>query len=139
MTDLTDYEEMLKRTRAQLPAEVFKRERFEVPRLQSEIVGNRTVVRNFAEAVETLRREKDHAMKWLAKELGSAGSLEGKMAIFQGKFTGQVLDSKFQKYVETYVICQECGKPDTRLIKDDRLTFLKCEACGARRSVPRIK
>ena len=34
--------------------------------------------------------------------------------------------------------CPECGKPDTNLVKEDRINFLVCEACGARTSVKSV-
>ena len=44
-----------------------------------------------------------------------------------------------KSYVEDYVICSECGKPDTRLVKDDRVMLLRCDACGSHRPVRKRK
>jgi translation initiation factor 2 subunit 2 len=33
------------------------------------------------------------------------------------------------------VLCRECGKPDTRLERVERVYVIRCEACGARASV----
>ena len=33
------------------------------------------------------------------------------------------------------MICSECGKPDTRLVKDGRITLLRCDACGSHRPI----
>jgi len=41
--------------------------------------------------------------------------------------------------MKLYVLCSECKKPDTILIKENRMTFVKCEACGARKRVEDIK
>jgi translation initiation factor 2 subunit 2 len=38
-------------------------------------------------------------------------------------------------YTETFVLCSECGKPDTRINKEGRVLVLECEACGAHRPV----
>jgi len=35
----------------------------------------------------------------------------------------------------SYVICSECGLPDTKMTKDGRTLMLECEACGARRPI----
>ncbi|MHA1988975.1 MAG: translation initiation factor IF-2 subunit beta, partial [Promethearchaeota archaeon] len=50
-----------------------------------------------------------------------------------------IIQKKIESYVKEYVLCKECGKPDTKLIKEGRITFLKCEACGAKSSVKSIK
>ena len=34
-------------------------------------------------------------------------------------------------YVDKYVICHECNRPDTRIIREGRIFLLKCAACGA--------
>nr|1K81_A Chain A, PROBABLE TRANSLATION INITIATION FACTOR 2 BETA SUBUNIT [Methanocaldococcus jannaschii] len=36
------------------------------------------------------------------------------------------------------VICRECGKPDTKIIKEGRVHLLKCMACGAIRPIRMI-
>ncbi len=74
-------------------------------------------------------------MKYLTRELGTAGKIEGSRAVFQGRFTKEMLKSNIDAYVEEYVICSECGRPDTQLVKVDRVLMLKCSACGGHRPV----
>ena len=45
------------------------------------------------------------------------------------------IEEKIDNFVERYVLCTECGKPDTRLSKEDRITILQCDACGAHRPI----
>ena len=42
---------------------------------------------------------------------------------------------KIKEYIDTYVICSECNRPDTHLVKQGRTTLIRCDACGAFRSV----
>ncbi len=134
-----DYEPLLLRARGQLPSVVFKHERFEMPKLIVVITGNRTLIKNLIEVAGIVRRTPDHLLKYLAKELASQGGFDGQTGVFQGKFGGFMVNNKFEKYVDEYVRCAECKKPDTNLIKKDRLMFLKCEACGAEKPVKNIK
>lgn len=136
---MADYAELLKRVRSQLPAEVFKTERLEIPRFEVANVGSKTFIKNFLDICSIIRREPEQLLRYLAKELATPSALEGKHAMFQGRFSPQTIEDKFRRYLDTYVLCGECGKPDTRLIKEERLSFVKCEACGARRVVPRLK
>lgn len=78
-------------------------------------------------------------MKYLTRELGTAGKVEGSRAIFQGKFPKELIKSNIESYVEEYVICSECGRPDTQLEKVERVMVLKCLACGAHRPVKKRK
>jgi translation initiation factor 2 subunit 2 len=130
-----DYERLLGRALEQIPKEVFEKSRFEIPEADVSTVGNRTILRNFKDILSTLRREPSHLMKYLVRELGTAGNVEGSQAVFQGRFTKSTVDDRIRRYVEEFVFCRECGKPDTRLIKYERIHMLKCEACGARASV----
>jgi translation initiation factor 2 subunit 2 len=34
-----------------------------------------------------------------------------------------------------FVLCPQCGKPDTDLLKEGEYTVLKCSACGNRNNV----
>lgn len=134
-----DYESLLKRAREQLPETLLEKKRLEIPKLSVMIVGNRTMIKNLTEVAGIIRRDSRHLLKYLAKELASQGGMEGQTAVFQGKFGGFMVNRKFEKYVDDYVLCSECKKPDTNLVKRDRLVFIKCEACGAEKPVRLIK
>ena len=132
---MVEYEELLDRALEQIPKAVFEKSRFQIPEADVVIVGNRTILRNFRSIASALNREPEHLIKYLLRELGAAGNLEGNQAVFQGKFVKSGVDDRIKRYVEEFVLCRECGKPDTRLIKRERIQMLKCEACGARASV----
>ena len=128
----TDYESLLKRAEELLPKNVFETSRFEIPRADSFIMGNRTIVKNFRKIAQVLNRDVDSLLKYILRELATAGNMSGQEAIFQGKFGSTVINEKIEKYAKESVICTECNRPDTRIIREDRITFLQCEACGAR-------
>lgn len=130
-----DYEKLLDRALEQVPKAVFESSRFQIPEAEVAIVGNRTILRNFRGIASALNREPEHLIKYLLRELGVAGNIEGTQAIFQGKFLNTAVDERIRRYVEEFVLCRECGKPDTRLERHERIYILRCEACGARASV----
>ena len=129
---MEDYESLLSRAIEQLPPEVFEIKRFNVPKAYSVIQGNRTFIQNFKEVAEALNRDPQHVLKFLLRELGTAGNLEGGRAILQGKFTHFLINERIDEYVEKFVVCHECTRPDTRIIREDRIFILKCTACGAK-------
>lgn len=73
-----------------------------------------------------------HVLKYLLRELGTSGNVEGNRAILQGKFTHYVINDRIKEYVDNFVMCHECNRPDTIIIREDRIDMLKCSACGAR-------
>lgn len=132
---MSNYEELLKRAREQLPEKIFEKSRFEPPKPDVVIEGNRSFFRNWHQVVTALNRDGNHLLKFLTKELATSANIEGQRAVFAGKhFRGTMIDL-LNRYMKEYLICPECGKPDTNLVKEDRITFLVCEACGARTSV----
>ncbi|MBR1369006.1 translation initiation factor IF-2 subunit beta [Methanocalculus chunghsingensis] len=129
------YEELLKRAYTDITEPTETGERFVVPPVKSYLEGKTTVLENFSEIVGTLSRDPDHLMKFMLGELGTAGKIDGSRAIFNGKFETDVLAAIVKNYIDDFVICTECGRPDTRLVKDDRIMMLRCDACGSHRPV----
>lgn len=129
------YEELLNRAIEQLPEENIMSERFTIPESKIFPEGKTTVFENFMQVSDILRRDPDHFMKYLTRELGTAGKIDGLRSIFQGRFTHDQIDANIKSYVEEYVMCSECNRPDTNLEKVDRVLILKCSACGAHRPV----
>ena len=130
-----DYDKLLHRVREKLPNIIDSSERFRVPEIDLIYEGKTSILKNFGEVIDVINRDSDHLLKYLLRELGTAGSLDGKRVIFKGKVVKKQVEDRVQTYVETYVICSECQRPDTKLIKDGRTLILECDACGAHRPV----
>ncbi|MBI2578241.1 MAG: translation initiation factor IF-2 subunit beta [Candidatus Aenigmarchaeota archaeon] len=132
-----DYKELLKKARANLPVKKGDA-RFEMPRASVLITGRLTTVKNFSDLAKILRRDAKHVSKYLFKELAVPGDIKGGELVLQGKFSSSVINGKIENYAEEFVYCHECGKPDTVVVKTDRIEQIKCEACGARRPARHI-
>jgi len=74
----------------------------------------------------------------LFKELATPGTIEERRLILQTKLQRGIIEKKIEDYVKEFVICKVCGKPDTHLERERRITFLKCEACGAKEPVRNV-
>lgn len=133
-----DYESLLKRARSQIPEVGLKQERLEIPRLSHQVIGMRTVIYNFKEVSGALDRDPMHVLKYLSGEMATAATIQESRAIFQGKFSQDTFVRLLQRYMESFVICPICKRPDTRLVKERRLSFLVCEACGARSAIKQL-
>lgn len=136
--DYAEYESLLDRARSQLPRDVSERSRFEVPRALIFVEGNKTTLKNFKEIVDRLNRDPQHFLRFMARELATAGNIEGTKAVFQGTFSESTINKLIERYVQYYVICPMCGRPDTRIEKEKRIYYLVCDACGARASVKHV-
>jgi len=127
-----DYQDLLKKAKQDLPKSNSEHGRFEVPKVKGHIQGNRTIVSNFNQIASVLRRDPQTFLKYLLKELATPGDLKKTGLILGSRVSASMINEKIQKYAKEYVICKECNKPDTKLIRDDRITFIKCTACGAK-------
>ena len=132
------YEKLLKRGLAKVPKKKDSGQRFVVPKPVTQTAGARTIIENFQDIANTLRRDPKHLLKFMLKELATKGGLEGKRLIVLGNFSSEMIASKINIYIKYYVTCPECGRPDTRIEKQDRYVFLKCEACGAKHHIDKI-
>ncbi|MCX9025503.1 MAG: translation initiation factor IF-2 subunit beta [Candidatus Methanoperedens sp.] len=132
---MNDYLANLDRALKQLPEIKGSGERFVVPEPKLLTEGKTTVLENFAAIADKLNREQEHLFKFLLRELGTAGKIDGSRAIFQRKLTSGIVTELINAYVKEYVTCSECGRPDTHLMKSERILTLRCDACGAHRPV----
>ena len=133
-----EYDELLKRACSQMPEVSMKRERLELPRLHITTVGMRTVISNFKEVADVLNRDPQHILKFLTREMATAATFHESRAVFQGKFKRDSFERLLHRYMENFVICPVCKRPDTRITKEKRLSFLICNACGAKSSIKQL-
>jgi len=128
------YDDLLKRLKSSqsMMEPKAKVERLELPTPDIIWVGKKTFFRNFMDFSRVIRRDPNHILMFLAKELATAVSLDGDRAIFIGRKDRQSFSVLINRYVKDFVNCPVCGSPDTRLERIKRLQFLVCEACGAR-------
>ncbi len=127
-----DYKDLLKKGREKLPESVLKTERFSVQNIRGHIQGNKTILSNFFQIANELGREEEHFLKYILKEVATPAEVKKPLLILGRKIGASTINLKIQEYTKKYVICKECGKPETSLTKQDRLTFIRCNACGAR-------
>ena len=130
-----DYADLLKRAKEKLPEVISKSQRFQVPKVQGHVEGNRTIIINMFAILDLMGREPDHMLKYLQRELATAAWYEDKRLVFGRKLSSSMINDKVYKYAETYVLCEECGKPDTRLLTEEGKLIKKCTACGHKSAV----
>ncbi|MBI2139511.1 translation initiation factor IF-2 subunit beta [Candidatus Woesearchaeota archaeon] len=131
-----EYVEMLRKVRESLPPSVFEKQRFEIPNIRGHVQGNRTILSNFIEVADILRRDSHHLLKYILKELATPGEIKRSGSVIVGaKVSATKINEKIRQYAEEFVLCSDCGKPDTKIEKEGNIPFLKCQACGVRHPI----
>jgi len=133
------YEQMLDKAYKELPTISKEEVRFEMPQIKTAQAGNRVVVSNLPQIASAFRRPIEHLMKFMLRELATTGEPKGSEYFFVGRFRPDFLQEKIVKYAKEFVLCHQCGKPDTHMIKEANAAFLVCEACGAKDTVRVLK
>ena len=135
---MENYEELLNEAYSQIKQVEHNGSRFEMPKIEGHFEGKKTILTNFFQIASYLRREPEHFQKFILKELAASGQREGDRLILNIKVPSSKIIFKIEQYVKEFVLCKECGKPDTELIKQERMNFIHCLACGAKHSVGKI-
>lgn len=134
-----EYSRLLDRAWEMLPERLKTPVRFEMPQAETFVEGNTTIIKNFSELADKLRREPEHIMKFLFKELAAPGIRDSSRVIIQRVLKQSVINKKIEDYAREFVLCHECGKPDTGISELEGVKIIKCEACGGWWPMRRIK
>jgi len=132
----TVYEKLLKRidgARSKNSAETDSR--FELPPVDVMWEGQRTYLRNFSDFPKIMRRDSAKLLQYLSKEFAVPAERIGDSAMFIGRRDPDDFTRLLKIYVNDYIMCPTCKSPDTRTEKEKRISFLICEACGAKSTI----
>ena len=136
---MESYEELLKEAQEELPEELSSSDRFVLDKVIGHIEGNKTVIVNLKKIAKDLGRDPVHLIKYILRETASSGKFFGDRAIFNSKIAASKFNNKIKKYASEFVFCSECGKPETQLIEEKGISYLRCLACGTKKPVKNIK
>ncbi len=130
-----NYEKLLEKAKSELPEVKTQSERFEIPTVAGHIQGNKTIITNFSQMCTLLRRPQEQLLKFLQRELATPATIDGPRLVLGRKLPSSLINEKIARFCNDFVLCKECHKPDTQLIREDRFLFMKCTACGAKHPV----
>jgi len=133
-----EYEKLLEEAYSKVKQVDTSSQRFEIPKISGHFAGKKTILTNFFSIASHIRRNPEHFQKFMLKELAASGQREGERLVLNMKVPSAKINLKVEQYVKEFVLCKECQKPDTELLKEDRLAFIHCLACGAKHSVHKI-
>ena len=130
-----DYEKLLKRIENNISQKSDSVNRFELPLVDVTWEGKKTILRNFIDFPKALRRDPTIILQYLSKEFAVPAERVGEKVIFVGKRDPEDFKRLFEIYLKDYIECPTCTSPDTKVEKENRISFLICEACGAKSTI----
>lgn len=129
---MESYEQLLEKAYREVKVVGRGGERFELPKVEGQVSGNNTIITNFMQIVNYLRRTAEHLAKFLQKELAVYVRIDGSRLILKTKLNSIKVNEKIEKYAKEFVICSVCGKPDTEILSEKGVKLKHCLACGAK-------
>lgn len=135
---MESYEKLLEEAYKKVKVVKASSDRFEIPRVVGQVAGKNTIITNFSSIADYIRRPYEHLAKFLQRELAVSGKIENDRLILNTKLNSAKVNDKIIQYTKEFVICKECGKPDTEIIAEKGIKFKHCLACGAKSPVKTI-
>jgi len=129
---MSDYEEQLEEALSATPDMQGSEARFSIPDPDVRQEGNATVYENFQATIDRLDREAESVLKFLQNEFGTNAHIdERERARLTGEFAEERIGDAIEAFADAYVLCPECGLPDTRIEEEQGAQTIRCTACGA--------
>jgi len=110
--------------------------RYKMPRIQAVVEGRgngiRTVIVNMNDIAKALKRPPDYPTKWFGCELGAMSKFDPKTgrATVNGNHSQAQLSHLLASFIQKYVLCPQCGLPETDMYVKKDAVKQDCRACG---------
>jgi len=112
--------------------------RYKMPELEAKVEsrgnGIKTVIVNIADIAKALARPATYPVRYIGYTLGALVDINEttNRYIVNGKHSEEDLSTLLDGFIDKYVLCKQCGNPETILSvsKDQSFLRLKCKACG---------
>jgi len=134
---MESYERLLEKAYKEVKVIKSNGERFEIPKVEGMVSGKNTIISNIMPIANYIRRPVEQLAKFLQKELATSGKIDNERLILNTKLSSERVNEKILLYAKEFVLCSECGKPDTEIIAEKGIKFRHCLACGAKSPIKR--
>jgi translation initiation factor 5 len=111
--------------------------RYKMPAVYGKIEGSgngiKTAIPNISDVASSLHRSPGEVNKFFGTELGAQSryNADTDRAIVNGEHTDAKLQELVHRYVEKFVLCPNCGLPETEYKIKRGTIYHRCAACGA--------
>ena len=96
--------------------------------------NRKTFIANFTNVCESFNRTFDQLKSYMENELKTSMSLSAdNILTITGIYNSHIIENLFVNYAKKYVICQTCKSNNTIIIKENRMQFIDCKHCNAKK------
>jgi len=106
-----------------------------VAKIEGRGIGIKTSVVNMGDIARAIKTPPQYTTKWFGNELGAQSNYtnkqgEGERAVVNGSHEPAALQSLLDKFIEKYILCQNCHLPELVMKVKKNDIMAKCKACG---------
>lgn len=129
-------DQLLDRAYTDLEAKRTMTSKLSIPPPEVGCVNKRTIVGNFSTICGKINRSEVDVQTFFNDELSCKSSIDAKgELILGGIFRQKGIENIISSYIKQYVMCKECKSMNTEHIKEDRILFMKCNTCLAKKAI----
>jgi translation initiation factor 2 subunit 2 len=138
---MLNFNEMLDNAYNELEKQKKNMENVQIPKPNINIQSNKkTVWKNAYIILERLKRSKEseHFLKYINEELNKSVTWKKNKEdglMIDGIFKKPIIQNSLTKYIEKFIVCDQCNNINTRISKNKKLRLwnFKCMMCGHRK------
>lgn len=108
-----------------------KSQKHNIKPLQIKIENRKTCIQNFVEICDLLKRNKLDIEKYIKDELNVETAISSSGLILSNTYNRDRIEPILRNYIKKYVQCYLCKSLNTKLEKENRINYLKCNDCHA--------
>lgn len=107
-----------------------------IPKPEVSSANKKSFIANFRTICNKLNRPEQEVKKYFIDELKTDISISQSGAlIITGRYELRQITKMFSNYIKEYITCKECSSCNTEIIKENRITFIVCKKCLAKKAL----
>lgn len=105
--------------------------RYKRPTIDEKLEKNFIKIVNIDEISKSIQRTNNELCQWFKKRVGANVRVDGGNLVINSKKNRNIeLEDILEEFIEGYVICRDCGNPETWYSPYKTRVLLNCKACG---------
>jgi len=104
--------------------------RYKMPILSVKHKKNHTIITNSIDISRALKTQHCYMSKYFAIELGTQSMSSDTGISLRGVHSANMLTTVLNKFIEQFILCSSCHKPEIDYYKGRKKVIVCCRACG---------
>ena len=113
--------------------------RYKMPNIDIQHTKTKTIITNITDIIESIKRNEIYLQKYIGYELGARVLNKNYRFEINGKHDKNKIIDIVNSFIKLYVLCIECGLPETNISICKNKAYFDCRSCGKSCKLPNNK